>query len=165
MDMAPKLQDFLASHQAAYDVLEHSSTPTTNAAAQAAHVPGERVAKAVLVKDGAGYLLAVLPANQHIGLHRLAAKLHCDSLRLASEAEAGALFTDCALGALPAVGEAYGMRSVIEEELDRQPEVFLEAGDHRHLVHLTRWEFARLTGRVPRAHFSSDESRIPGGDA
>ena len=167
MDMSPTLQEFLAARHATYEVLSHPHTSSSTDSAQAAHVSGRTLAKAVVVKDGSGYVLAVLPANEHVSMQVLSRKLRAEALRLASEPEIGALFRDCERGAIPPVGEAYGMRSVIEEELDGCQDLFLEAGDHRHLVHVTQPEFARLTAGVPRAHFSSSDrglGRMSGGE-
>jgi Ala-tRNA(Pro) deacylase len=43
---------------------------------------------------------------------------------------------------------------MIDEAVDEQPEVYFEAGDHQHLVHMTQAEFFRLTSGAPRARFS-----------
>jgi len=158
----------LAAQQSAYEVLSHPRTACSMATAQAAHLPGRRVAKAVVVKDQRGYMLAVLPSTHHIALSELGAELHRRELRLATEPELERLFPDCDVGALPPLGKPYGLPAVVEEELDRQPEVFFEAGDHEHLVHVTQAEFRRLTGDAPRAHFSRVDpglSRVAGGDA
>jgi Ala-tRNA(Pro) deacylase len=43
---------------------------------------------------------------------------------------------------------------VVEEDLTREPDVFFEAGDHEHLVHVAQADFARLLGDAPRVHFA-----------
>ena len=159
MALAGKLYEFLAARRCDYEVLTHRPTPTSAASAEAAHVPGRRFAKAVMVEDNEGYVLAVVPATHHIALSELCDALHRAPLRLAKEGELGRLFPDCELGAVPALGAAYGIPTIIEEELDAQQDIYFEAGDHEHLVHMTRGEFQRATAEVRRAHFS----RIDGG--
>lgn len=154
MTIAPKLQDFLATRQVAYEVLSHPRTLSSSASAQAAHVPGRRLAKAVVVEDDRGYVLAVLPSTHHVALSELGKALHRTGLHLAHEEELAKLFDDCDLGALPLTGQAYGMPVIVDEDLDAQPEVYFEAGDHEHFVHMTQGEFFRLTADAPRAHFS-----------
>lgn len=151
--MSPNLQDFLAEQQVAYDVIAHPHTGSSMETAEAAHVPGDRVAKGVLLEDDRGYLLAVVPSTHHIEVGTLGRQLH-RSLRLASEPELKALFGDCEPGAVPPVGEPYGLTSVVEEELNSQPEVYFEAGDHEHLIRLTQAEFTRLMSSATTAHFS-----------
>jgi len=168
MTIARKLTDFLAARGSEYEVLDHPRTPCSAATAQAAHVPGRRLAKAVVVEDNEGYVLAVLPSTHHVALSELGEALQRRPLRLAREGELSGLFADCELGALPALGAAYGMPTIIEEELDAQPEVYFEAGDHEHVVHMTHAEFARATREVRRAHFSRIDAglgRLMGGDS
>jgi Ala-tRNA(Pro) deacylase len=167
MTIAPKLQDFLASRQVAYDVVSHPRTGCSSAAAQAAHVPGRQLAKAVVVEDDRGYVLAVLPSTHHVALSDLGKALHRSGMHLATEEELARLFPDCDLGALPLTGQAYGMPVIVDEALDAQPEIWFEAGDHLHMVPMTGDEFYRLTADAPRAHFSRMDPglcRIGGGD-
>ncbi|MCZ7564540.1 MAG: YbaK/EbsC family protein [Burkholderiales bacterium] len=153
MVMAPSLQDFLAMQQIAYDVVGHPHTGSSMESAAATHVPGDRVAKGVVLEDERGYVLAVLPSTHHVEVDALGRCLH-RSLRLATEGELVPLFGDCARGAVPPVGEPYGIVTVVEEALEAQPEVYFEAGDHEHFVRLTQSEFDRLMGAAVRAHFS-----------
>ena len=167
MAIAPKLYDFLAARSCDYEVLSHRPTPSSATSAQAAHIPGRRFAKAVIVEDNEGYVLAVLPATHHVALSELGEALHRRPLRLAAEDELGRLFPDCELGALPALGAAYGLPTIIEKELDGQQDIYFEAGDHEHLVHMTAHQFQRATTEVRRAHFSRIDaglSRMSGGD-
>ena len=80
--------------------------------------------------------------------------LHRLPLQLADEAEFIALFSDCDRGALPPLGGIYGLPMMVDEAADAQPEVYFEAGDHEHLVHMTQAEFYRLSSGAPRARFS-----------
>lgn len=153
MNIAPSIQDCLAAQQIAYEVIPHPRTDDSNGIARAAHVPGTRVAKTVVLKDKAGYVMAVLPASQRVALPLLGSALHRQSLELAGESELKALFADCDLGAVPPLGAAYGLPMIVEETLAGQPEVFFEAGDHEHVIRVTHDEFLRLTLDAPRAHF------------
>ena len=154
MNIAPTIQDYLAERQIAYEVLPHPRTTTSATTAQAAHLPGKSVAKAVVVEDDCGYMVAVLPATAHVQLARLERELQRSGLRLASEPELGRLFPDCELGAVPPLGQAYGLPTIVEEDLAAQPEVFFKAGDHRHLVHVSQGEFSRLIAGARCARFS-----------
>lgn len=167
MAIASKLTHFLAARRSDYEVLTHPRTQFSAASAQAAHVPGRQLAKAVVVEDDKGYVLAVVPSTHHVALSELGEALRRAPLRLARESELAPLFADCDLGALPAIGAAYGLPTIIEEELDAQPEIYFEGGDHEHIVHMTRAEFLRATREVRRAHFSRIDtglSRMAGGE-
>jgi Ala-tRNA(Pro) deacylase len=68
MTIAPTLATYLEQAGIQPEVLTHPHSPSASRSAEASHVSGNRVAKAVLLKDETGYLLAVLPASRHLRL-------------------------------------------------------------------------------------------------
>ena len=154
MAIALMLQQYLAEHGINYDVLPHTPTQSSMRTAEASHVPGEWLAKAVVLKGDAGYLLAVLPASHHLHLNELAARLNRE-FEFATEEEIEALFRDCARGAVPPIGAAYGVEVIVDDNIARQPEIYFEGGDHATLVHVSGTQFARLIAGTPRGQFSS----------
>jgi Ala-tRNA(Pro) deacylase len=153
MAIAHKVQDYLNKYGISYDLVTHPHSQSSMETAQVAHVPGSRLAKSVVLEDDNGYVMAVLPSTCHVRLGSLSKELNRE-LRLATEKELSALFGDCEIGAVPPVGLAYGMRTVIDESLAEEPEVFFEAGDHEHLIHMRRDAFAELAARSERARFA-----------
>ena len=123
MTIAPRLKDYLDKAGLAYDAVSHPRTFTSSQTAQAAHVSGERVAKSVVVHHELGFLIAVVPATHRIDLGTLQDFVGT-RLGLAAEAEVGALFEDCDLGAVPPVGAAYGIDVVLDESLSETPDVY-----------------------------------------
>ena len=154
MAIALTLERYLEARHARYDVIAHEPTNSSIRTAQACHIPGDRLAKAVLLRDEVGYALAVLPASHHIRLAELRRQFG-DDVGLATEREIADLFQDCVRGAIPAVGECYGLDTVVDDSIDEQPEVFLEGGDHATLVHMTHAQFARLMVNARHASFST----------
>ena len=153
MAIATHLKDYLAAQRIAYEVITHPQATSMIQVAECSKLPGDRVAKGVLLEDRAGYLLAILPASHQIELPELRRWLD-RSLGLATEQELASLFEDCELGAVPAVGAAYGLDTVCEYSLSDQPDVYIEAGDHRSLIHIASPDFARLTKGAKRGRFS-----------
>ena len=133
MSIANRLESYLKTHSIAYDLIAHPHTETSMHTASAAHVPVDRLAKAVILKDGDDYLMMVIPSDYHVHLGALHRRLGRNIGR-ATEREVEDLFPDCDQGAAPPIGEAYGLRSLVDEGLLQQPEVFFDAGDHEHLV-------------------------------
>lgn len=119
MTVAPTLERYLMDQGTTYQLLSHPQTQTAAETAHASHISGSRLAKGVLLADGNGYLLAVLPASHHLDLERVAAWLG-RPVSLASEQEVGRLFPDCELGAIPAVGWAYGLDVILDDSLTAQ---------------------------------------------
>ncbi|MDZ7804568.1 YbaK/EbsC family protein [Thiohalophilus sp.] len=143
MAIALTLQTYLAHKGIAYDLLPHRHTDTSVNSANSAHIPPDRLAKSVILEDENGYVMAVIPANRHVRIGRLNQVLN-RRMGLATEAELSPLFNDCDPGALPPLGDAYGIATVVDESLEECPEVYLEAGDHEDLIHLKGTAFRRL---------------------
>ena len=154
MSIAMTVSDYLAEHDVAYDVLTHPHTATSGETAEASHVPGTRLAKSVILGDDMGYLMVVLPSNRQVDLGELHRQLN-RNLGLVTESELGRLFTDCETGALPAMGPAYGLETVVDDLLAEQPDIYFEAGDHEQLIHVSAEVFEVLMGdRIRHGHFS-----------
>jgi Ala-tRNA(Pro) deacylase len=114
---------------------------------------GFAATEAVVLRDEYGYVLAILPASHHIRLQDLRMQLGLD-VDLATEHEIEELFQDCVLGAIPPVGECYGLDTVVDDSIEEQPEVYLEGGDHATLVHMSHAQFASLTATARHGSFS-----------
>ena len=102
MGISLTLQSYLGDHHVAYDVTKHNRTGNSSRTAEASHVPGEKLAKGVVLKSGGNYILAVLAASRHIAMEAVE-KVTGAPVMLASEAEASMLFPDCEEGAVPVV--------------------------------------------------------------
>lgn len=153
MAMADTLRAYLDARGIRYELVSHPPTADSMSTAALAHVPGDRLAKSVVLEDDRGYLLVVLPSTHRLHLGRLHKALH-RALGLATESEVERLFADCQRGAVPAAGQAYGVETLVDESLADCPEVYFEAGDHSALVHLSGPEFERLMQGLPHGCYS-----------
>jgi len=153
MSISSTLQECLSSKGSHYDVVQHRYTYSTSETAEAAHIPGDRLAKTVLFSDEQGYVAAVLPSSYHVQLADFCAATG-RNLELAGESELRNLFQDCELGALPPVAMAYGMPTYLDESLTRQPDIYFEAGDHEELIHMRVEQFLRLMSKAEKASFA-----------
>ena len=149
MAIAMTVSNYLDEHGVDYDILSHPHTMTSGQSAEAAHVPGTRLAKSVVLEDENGYLMVVLPSNRQINLGELHRQMN-RNLALATESELGNLFSDCEIGALPPLGPAYGIETVVDDAIAEQPDIYFEAGDHEQLVHVSAETFNALLGDVAR---------------
>ena len=153
MSFGQKFKEYLLDSRVDFDLVEHRRTGSSSQTAQAAHIPGDRLAKAVVLQHDDGYVLAVVPSTHRVELGTLERALGC-KLNIATEAEVGRVFRDCALGAVPPAGPAYDLETLVDEELGKQPDVYFESGDHRTLVHVTGDGFRQLMAEAQHAQFS-----------
>ena len=152
MTIAPTLQKHL-DRNVTYEVITHDATMSSTRTAQACHVSGDRLAKAIVLRHDGGYMLAVLPASHHIRLSDLQREIG-DDVALADETEIKRLFPDCALGAVPPVGECYELDVIVDDSIQQPPDVYLEGGDHTSLVHMNQAQFTQLMAQARHAQFS-----------
>jgi len=137
---------YLAQHQTPFEVVSHRHTLSSLRTATVANIQPSRLAKAVLLEDDlehSHFVMAVVPATHCVELAKLS-KQAGRSMHLATEEDAAGLFADCETGAIPPLGPAYGVETILDDSLMEQPELYFEAGDHEHLVHLEARALFRL---------------------
>lgn len=154
MALATTVEQYLDSHHIPYEILNHPRTPTSLKAAEAAEIEADCLAKAILLEDDSGYMVAVLPATRHLKLRKLCQEVGRD-LHMATEGEINQLFKDCDVGAVPPLGPAYGLETVLDDSLSGHVDIFLEAGDHERLIHVKTADFMQLMHDARHGHFTA----------
>jgi len=144
MVVARKLKGFLDERKVGYHVLRHHERFTSSEIAQALHVPGQELAKVVMVKVDKGLAMAVLPANVMVNLDAFAKAAGSSKAELATEDEFKGTFPDCEVGAMPPFGNLYGVDVYVDTLLTQDREIVFEAGNHHEAVKLAYEDFARL---------------------
>ena len=86
--------------------------------------------------------------------------LDADDVRLLSEPDAALLTPDCATGAVPAVGELFGLPMIADFAVRDDPVISFNAGSHRFSVRVERAAWERATG-VMYADLARDDDRRP----
>lgn len=153
MSIAKTLIDYLDDREIGYYTVDHEHTETARDSARSAHLPPHQIAKAVVLQDEDGFIVSVIPANRKLELEWVNEVLD-RNLGLASEKDLDKLFWDCEPGAVPALSEPYGVRVVWDDGLAYTNDVFIEAGDHEHLICLERKDFKRLMSSLPHSIIS-----------
>ncbi|WER45778.1 YbaK/EbsC family protein [Cupriavidus sp. WKF15] len=153
MTMATTLASCLDKRQTQFDTVRHPYSLSSMATAHAAHIPGDRLAKTVLLEDDKGYVAAVIPSSHHLKLSEICEQTG-RKLTLAHEDGVREVFRDCDLGAIPPVAMAYGTQTWLDESLLTHSDVYFEAGDHQELVHMSTEQFMALMADAQRGHFA-----------
>jgi Ala-tRNA(Pro) deacylase len=155
MTIANSLYDFLKARGSDYTLLGHPHSESSMETAESAKVPGDALAKAVVLKDPKGLLLVVVPSDYHIELDTLNERLD-RTLSFVAEEELAKIFPDCEIGAVPAIGAAYSLPTLWDPDssLGSQDYLYFEAGDHLTLVRVSSAHFRELMADAQQAHFS-----------
>ena len=144
MGVALTLEQYLKTRNVDFDLTPHHYSEGSCNTALCAAIPSHCLAKAVVFRDeDLHYTMAVVPADHRVLRHTLNEILD-RHLELADEDELETIFFDCQQGAIPSCGQAYGLNVVWDDRLSLQADLWLEAGDHENLVHLSGDNFMRL---------------------
>ena len=153
MAIAETVRDYLAKKAVDYTLPSHPHSGSSHETAEAAHVPEDHIAKGVIVKDASGYAMVVVPAIHYVEMKHVRKELGRD-LELVAEDEFSKLFPDCEPGAVPPLGPAYQIETFLDEALTTLANVYFEAGDHEHLVHINGEGLKTLLSGARQGHYS-----------
>jgi Ala-tRNA(Pro) deacylase len=148
MGIALTLQQYLDDKHIDYEVMVHKRTSCAWHTALVSHVPEHALAKAVVLAREGGFVVAVVPASRKVELDAVERMLDCP-VAIAEEEEIGGLFPDCETGAVPPIVAAYALDAIVDDSLEQQPEIYLEGGDHRSLIHIHGEQFRTLMKDAP----------------
>jgi len=136
MATATWIREELDRRGVAYEERHHDSAYSAQEVAQKEHVSGHRVAKVVCVMvDGRPYEL-VLPASRRVLLGWVKQLLGAHEVRLADEEELSRYFTDCELGAIPALRHWQGVPVLMDGHLRCDGDFFILGGTHRDAIRM-----------------------------
>lgn len=153
MSIPSHLSSYLDERGTRYEVCTHEHSCSSAETARWAHVPPGQLAKSVILEDETGCVMAVVPADKMVMLGEFSRILGRYGLRLADEARVATLFEDCERGAIPPVGMAWGIETIVDDALESNEVVYMEAGDHERLLQLSREQFHELMRAQPHGSF------------
>lgn len=159
MSLAPTLVDFLSRHRTPYALEHHMHSFCSLESAREAGVDEESLAKSVVLGDEAGFVLAVLPASRRLELERVREELG-RALHVSPEQDLARLFPDCECGAVPPIGAAYGIPTVLDASLEERDEIYFEGGDHETLVRMDGAAFLDLLEDATVAEIASENTTL-----
>jgi Ala-tRNA(Pro) deacylase len=139
-----KVRAFLDQHHIKYVVISHSKAYTAQGIAAITHIPGQQLAKTVIVKLDGALAMAVLPASYQVDLLELKRLTGVKEATLASEREFKQHFPDCETGAMPPFGNLYGVTVYVDKTLTRDDEIAFNAGTHLELIRMPFVDFEEL---------------------
>ena len=143
MPILRKLREYLDQNKVVYKVLEHRPAFTAQEVAAAQHIPGKELAKVVMLRSGADFLMVVVPAPYRVDLERAKGATGKDVV-LATEQEFAGLFPQCEPGAMPPFGNLYSLPVWVDRSLTKDEEIVFNAGTHTQTVKMKYADFARL---------------------
>jgi Ala-tRNA(Pro) deacylase len=139
-----RMKRFLDERGIPYTTVQHRRALTAADTAVAAGVLPRGMAKAVVVMIDHRLAMAVVPTDTAVNLERLAKAAGAAWACLAREAEFMLCFPDCQAGAMPALGNLWGMDVYADEALAGNERIAFNAGTHDELLEMSWEDFLRL---------------------
>ena len=145
MALNERLRNLLEVEQILYSVLPHQNAFTAQEVAETSHIPGDRLAKVIVLKDGEGsHFLAVIPSTRWLDLAAVGLATGRRGITFANEDEISRIFPDCVVGAMPPFGNLYGVSMYVDPCLLTGEEIWFQAGNHHQVVRMSREDYERL---------------------
>ena len=148
MSISNRVKQFLDENGAKYEHVEHAPVYTAQELAQATHTPGKEMAKAVILKDDSGCVMAVLAATRRIDLDALREASGRPQLQLAQEREFQSLFPNCETGAMAPFGNLYDVPVFVDQGLREDESITFNAGTHADSIRMPYAAYERLVAPV-----------------
>lgn len=138
------LTRFLDDNKVKYVTIRHSIAYTTQQIAESAHIPGEEMAKTVMVKLDDALAMAVLRGTDRVDIDLLRGAAGARKAELATEDQFQGMFPGVEPGAMPPFGNLFDMAVYVDEGLTRDRRIAFNAGTHSELIQLDYADFERL---------------------
>jgi Ala-tRNA(Pro) deacylase len=119
-----------------FEELHHLEAYTAQEVAQREHMSGHRVAKVVVVIADGRPVELILPASRHVSLERVRTVIPAQEVRLATEDEMVKFFSDCEVGAMPALRHWTDVDVLMDRSFTVEGDILFQAGTHADAVRL-----------------------------
>jgi Ala-tRNA(Pro) deacylase len=138
-----RLQQRLQTGGIAFTVLRHEPVYTSEQAAAVRGVPLASGAKALVLKAGESFVMAVMPADRKLDSKKARAALGTKSIRFASREEVEQL-TGLQPGSIPPFGSLFGLPTWCDPALGENVSINFNAGDHAISVQMAYADYLAL---------------------
>jgi len=138
-----RLLALLDRHGVAYEVMRHAPVFTSEEAARVRGTPLASGAKALVCKADGRFVLLVMPADRRLDGRQLRKAFGIRSLRFATRDEVVEL-TSLVPGAIPPLGQLFGLVTYCDERLSGQARINFNAGEHAVSVSLSSADYLAI---------------------
>ncbi len=145
---------YLNLNDVEYTTIEHEHADSLQQAVLHAGIRPELVARAVLLGDEEGVLLAVLPLANAINFTQLF-ELVQRQLEPVERSMGQQIFKGCEPGTIPPLATPFGIQAIIDDSLMEQEIVYLEPGSKSSLIRLNGEFFRHLQRYSKHGVFST----------
>ncbi|MBI5358222.1 hypothetical protein HZB69_01160 [Candidatus Amesbacteria bacterium] len=147
MSVYEKIIQLLQDNKIEYQSLEHEPTPTCEDSARVRGTSMDMGAKALICFADKKPILIVLPCSTKLDVKSFKNLFGVKDLRFATSDEVTSL-TGLQIGAIPPLGNLFGMPTYIEKSLGTNESVAFNAGDRCKSIIMRYSDYERVCGGI-----------------
>jgi Ala-tRNA(Pro) deacylase len=144
MSISTGLKELLDAGAVHYEHRVHPNAYTAAETAESIHIPGNEMAKTVIVNADGLLRMAVVPANRMVDLRHMKFITRSENIRIASEGEFKNEFPGCEVGAMPPFESLFGFPVYCDVQLEHNEFIEFNAGTHHDTIRMAFKDFRRL---------------------
>jgi len=145
MAIPQRIRDYLDSQNVPFETIHHSQAFTAQDVAHCLHVSGKKCVKAVVAEGDGKTVLVVALASHRLNFEELKAALRVHHLEMLVESELVGIFPDCDVGAIPPIGNLYGLEVWVDRSVASIEKIVFCGGTHEDCIRMRYSDFARVT--------------------
>jgi Ala-tRNA(Pro) deacylase len=138
-----RVEQLLAQHGVAFDVLRHRPVYTSQEAAEVRGTPLSSGAKALVCKADERFVMFVIPADRKLASKEVRRARGWRKLRFADREEVEQR-TGLAPGSIPPFGSLFGLPTLCDRRLGQNDTINFNAGDHAISVSMRYADYVRV---------------------
>lgn len=139
---------YLDSNKVEYRVKEHAPAYSAHDVAVSTLISERELAKAILVSVDGRFWMTVLRTDHRVNTQMIKRAFGAKQVHLAHEEDLESLFPDCQIGAMPPLGNLYGLPVMVDESLAEDEEIVFNACTHTRVIRMKFKDFKELVKPV-----------------
>lgn len=143
-----RIEQYLLDHHLPYTHSTHVRAVAAQRFAAVEHVPGDRIAKPVVVSVDGELALAVVSATQKVDTEELRRTLGARRVEIVPETAFEGRFAPCEVGAEPPL-RVFGLPIYVDSALARAGRIVMRGGTHEDAIELETSAWLRSEDATP----------------
>lgn len=131
MKIPVKVEKFLNTSKAKYEIIEHRTVYTAYDKAATLKVPEKTIGKTLVLKIDSEYALALVPANKNLDKGKLKKAAKAKKIDFVKEIWMKKNLKGMRIGAVPPFGVLFKMKTFADVSLLKNPKIIIGSGVHK----------------------------------
>lgn len=144
MALKAEVKDFMDKSGVSYEAISHPQVFSTVEEAKALGIDADAILKNLIIKIKDTEIFAIIPGGHRIDMYKVRHLAGSKHARLISEEEMAKDYPGYEIGAVPPLGELFGVKVYLEKQLIPHDVVIFSGGTHTDSVKMKCQDFVSL---------------------